>query len=366
MSFFAEAPARAAALRAAAREVSAQTARSTPADRAAAANARPSGPQPTSASFMQACSPLAAHYREGVGRNGSVCRGGRGDGYTSGMIRHRIPWTIAAVAVGLAVAVFLLRQTGGGVFGGPSREDRAERDRLVAEMLAALDMDPRVRESATQDLVGRVSSYCDTPALATAETWYAQGLRQYYGASNSAAAEEAFVRSSRMRPQWARPVNGLAILQFVAGRRDEAMHSFDRALALEPGWSRPHSDMAILLRRTGEMSAALDHAQQALAIEPEHPVNHFNYGVILDELGRHDEARAEYLIVLDTAPDMPQANYNMACSHAREGDVGAAVDYLSRAVEKEPLFRLDAREDPDFDSIRDTAAFRALVDGGAA
>lgn len=284
------------------------------------------------------------------------------DGYTSGMIRHRIPWTIAAVAVGLAVVAFLARQVADGAFGGPSREDRAERDRLVAQMLVALDMDPRVRESETQDLVGRVSNYCDTPALATSETWYARGLRQYYGASNTASAEEAFRRSSRMRPRWARPVNGLAILQFVAGRRDEAMRSFEQALALEPGWSRPHSDMAILLRRAGEMSAALDHAEQALKIEPDHPVNHFNYGVILDELGRHDEARAEYLIVLKIAPDMPQANYNMACSHARTGEVAPAVDYLARAIDKEPLFRLDAREDRDFDGIRETLAFRELVD----
>lgn len=284
------------------------------------------------------------------------------DGYTAGMIQHRIPWTIAAVAVGLAIAAFLLRQGIGDLLdGGPSRADRAERDRLVKQMLAALDMDPRVRQAATQALVGRVSGYCDDPALATAETWYARGLRLYYGASNPVAAEDAFLQSSRLRPQWAWPVNGLGILQFVSGRRDEAIASFERALRLEPGWSRPQSDMAILLRRAGEMSAALDHAQRALAIEPEHPVNQFNYGVILDELGRHAEAREEYLRVLASAPDMPQANYNLACSYAREGAVGQAVEYLARAIANEPLFRLDAREDRDFDTISGTDAFQALV-----
>jgi len=281
------------------------------------------------------------------------------------MVRHRIPWTIAAVAVGLAIAAFLLRQVADGRTGA-SREERAERDQLVAEMLAVLDMDPRVREARTQGLVGRVAGYCDVPALATAETWYARGLRLYYGASDAAGAEEAFLRASRMRPQWAWPVNGLGILQFVSGRRDAAMASFDRALALEPGWSRPHSDMAILLRRAGEMSAALEHAEQALAIDPKHPVNHFNYGVILDELGRHAEARAEYLRALEASPDMPQANYNLACSYAREGAAAEAAEYLTRAIAKEPMFRLDAREDPDFGPIRNAAEFRALVDGDAA
>ena len=277
------------------------------------------------------------------------------------MIQHRIPWTIAAVAVALAVTAFLLRQGIGDLVGGPSRAERAERDRLVKEMLAVLDMDPRVRDAATQAVVGRVAAYCDTPALATAETWYARGLRLYYGSSDPVAAEAAFLQSSRMRPQWAWPVNGLGILQFVSGRRDEAMASFERALRLEPGWSRPHSDMAILLRRAGEMSAALDHSQQALAIEPEHPVNHFNYGVILDELGRHAEAREEYLHVLAAAPDLPQANYNLACSYAREGAAAQALDYLARAIATEPLFRMDAREDRDFDIISGTDAFQALV-----
>jgi Flp pilus assembly protein TadD len=266
------------------------------------------------------------------------------------------------VAVGLAVAAFLVRQLAGDML-GPSRAARVQRDQRVAEMLTLLDMDPRVREAATQSLVSQVAEYCDTPGLAIAESWYARGLQQYYGFSNPVAAEEAFTRASRMRPQWAWPVNGLGILQFVSGRRGEAMESFERALRLEPGWSRPHSDMAILLRRAGEMSAALDHAQQALAIEPDHPVNHFNYGVILDELGRHAEAREEYLRVLTAAPAMPQAKYNLACSFAREGDASQALAYLAQAIAEEPLFRMDAKEDPDFDPIRDSAPFRAIVDG---
>jgi tetratricopeptide (TPR) repeat protein len=83
--------------------------------------------------------------------------------------------------------------------------------------------------------------------------------------------------------------------------------------------------------------------------------------VILDELGRHAEARAEYLRVLATSPDLPQANYNLACSYAREGDAERAIDYLGKAIAKEPLFRMDAREDPDFGTIAGSAAFEALV-----
>jgi Flp pilus assembly protein TadD len=130
---------------------------------------------------------------------------------------------------------------------------------------------------------------------------------------------------------------------------------------MEPGWSRPHADMAILLRRAGDVAEALDHAKQALDIEPRHPINHYNYGVILDGLGRHDEARAEYLTTLEIDPDLPQAQYNLACSFAREEDIEKALEPLARALELEPAFLEDAATDPDFDLIRNDPRFKELM-----
>ncbi len=228
-------------------------------------------------------------------------------------------------------------------------------------MIEQLEMDPRVRSAETRSVVEVVAKYCNDPDLASAETWYAEGLRAYYGDSNPVAAEEAFARAARLRPEWAWPVNGLGIVEFVQGRMPQAEQSFARALELDPTWSRPHSDMAILYRRAGELSEAFNHAQAALAIEPDHPVNHFNYGVILDELGRHAEARAQYEQVLAVAPEMPQAAYNLACSYARQGDAAGAAPYLARAIAQDTAFREYATEDPDFDLIREDREFAQLI-----
>ncbi len=275
---------------------------------------------------------------------------------------HRTMWAIAAAAAALALGAFTLRQTIG-ANRTAAKQAAADRDRTVAQMIDRLDMDPRVRAAATRSLVEAAAKYCGDPALASAETCYAEGLRAYYGASDTNAAEDAFTRAAQLRPQWAWPVNGLGIVEFTEGRRGNAQRSFARALALDPAWSRPHSDMAILYRRAGELGAAFDHARQALAIEPDHPVNHFNYGVILDELGRHAEARAEYERVLAAAPDMPQAAYNLACGYARQGEPRAAMPYLARAIDLDAAFRDYANVDPDFGPIVNDSEFAQLIRG---
>ena len=280
------------------------------------------------------------------------------------MKNHRTMWAIAAATAALALGAFALRQTIGGKGAMPGHS-AADRDRVVAQMIGRLEMDPRVRSAATRSLVEMAAKYSGDRALASAETWYAEGLRAYYGESNAAAAEAAFSRSAKLRPEWAWPVNGLGIVEFTEGRRGDAERSFARALELDPAWSRPHSDMAILYRRAGELGEAFNHARQALAIEPEHPVNHFNYGVILDELGRHTEARTEYERVLAAAPDMPQAAYNLACGYARQGDAGTALPYLARAIAMDEGLRDYATEDPDFDPIRKDREFAWMIHRGS-
>jgi tetratricopeptide (TPR) repeat protein len=52
-------------------------------------------------------------------------------------------------------------------------------------------------------------------------------------------------------------------------------------------------------------------------------------------------------------PDMPGVLYNLACAEARLGKTDEAVAHLARAIELYPAFTKLARDDPDFDSIRD-------------
>jgi Zn-dependent protease len=85
--------------------------------------------------------------------------------------------------------------------------------------------------------------------------------------------------------------------------------------------------------------------------------------VDLHHAGRFDEAAAAGRRALDAgAADAGRVAYNLACAHARAGQVGVALDWLDRAAE---LGFADAGlldSDPDLDALRDDARFRSLRD----
>jgi tetratricopeptide (TPR) repeat protein len=61
----------------------------------------------------------------------------------------------------------------------------------------------------------------------------------------------------------------------------------------------------------------------------------------------------------DEHPDAPSVLYNLACAEALTGRSEEAVEHLRRAVELYAPFAEIARDDPDFDSVRDRPGFVA-------
>ena len=82
----------------------------------------------------------------------------------------------------------------------------------------------------------------------------------------------------------------------------------------------------------------------------------------LYDQGKHAELRARLEALIAANPQYPMLVYNLACSDALSGHTAAAIDHLRRAVDASEKFRANAREDSDFDSIRDEPSFKALID----
>lgn len=85
--------------------------------------------------------------------------------------------------------------------------------------------------------------------------------------------------------------------------------------------------LAYCERRTTSLDAAVKTLQQALNLDPAHGL----------------------------------ANFNMACYRALQGLHTEALMSLSKAVRKDAAFRKLAREEADFDSIREMAEFQELT-----
>ncbi|HEX5214629.1 MAG TPA: tetratricopeptide repeat protein [Vicinamibacterales bacterium] len=81
-------------------------------------------------------------------------------------------------------------------------------------------------------------------------------------------------------------------------------------------------------------------------------------------LNQNDDDQAEALAMsaLEESPEQDLALYLLAAVNARRGDHEAALTFLSRAFEARPDARAQARHDPDFEDLRDSDAFQALLE----
>lgn len=87
-----------------------------------------------------------------------------------------------------------------------------------------------------------------------------------------------------------------------------------------------------------------------------------NLGWALHHSRRHGEAREAFARQLDLDYRASIAMYNIACTHAMEGDVDSGIDWLERAVDADAVSWHHVREDDDLDNLRGDARFERLLD----
>jgi tetratricopeptide (TPR) repeat protein len=81
----------------------------------------------------------------------------------------------------------------------------------------------------------------------------------------------------------------------------------------------------------------------------------------LYEAGKYAEAADRGRKLLDGDPKYPNLLYNLACSESLAGRTNDAIEHLGQAIGLTELARSYAKDDPDFDPIRDEPAFKDLM-----
>ncbi len=113
----------------------------------------------------------------------------------------------------------------------------------------------------------------------------------------------------------------------TAGRYSAAIEFFELSLDLDPENVHTYLAIAWCFKRTGEIDKAIDALKQALKIDPSNALTH----------------------------------YNLACYWALSDNVELAVLHLSFALDLNSDYRDKVANESDFDSIRDSQSFQAIV-----
>jgi len=94
---------------------------------------------------------------------------------------------------------------------------------------------------------------------------------------------------------------------------------------------------------------------------PRDPANLFYLGVMKANEADFDGAVGYLEQALRTSPEDEKIHYVLASTLALKGERGPAVDHLRRAIDLNTLNRIHARNDPDFEPIRDDDALQSLL-----
>ncbi|NUM52542.1 MAG: tetratricopeptide repeat protein [Candidatus Hydrogenedentes bacterium] len=284
------------------------------------------------------------------------------------MRSHRVIWVLAGCVAVAAAFIVVVRDVRAPAANGElrpmavvtSRLTEPQMQILIDAMKACLEIDPQARRPNTRLLVEGVAEMASSGKLETADTFYALGV-QLSAQRDFLGAEKAFRKAVELRADWKWGYNQLGIVLHSMGRPEDSEAMFRKAIELDPNWGRAHNDLAILLRLMGRMEEAEAEAKRSLELEPNSVAGHNNYGNLLAALDRFEEAEAEYRLALKLEPDHPAPYYNLACLASRQGHHSEVVPLLLCAIEFDPAYRAEARQDSDFDAVRHDDAFRLLV-----
>jgi tetratricopeptide (TPR) repeat protein len=81
----------------------------------------------------------------------------------------------------------------------------------------------------------------------------------------------------------------------------------------------------------------------------------------LYESGQYAEAADRGRQLVEAHPQYAGLLYNLACCESLAGRTADAVDHLGRAIDRSERSRAYAKDDSDFDPIRDEPAFKELI-----
>jgi tetratricopeptide (TPR) repeat protein len=150
-----------------------------------------------------------------------------------------------------------------------------------------------------------------------------------------------------------------------AANLQQAIHCYQEALKIEhlAPWDQAGylHNLGDAHRRLEDYPAAIAAYDQALELNPEDAAARNRRGLAHLYSGHPARAVEDFTQMLELNPEDATAHYNTACTHALMGNVDEACRWLGKTIELDERYREMARDDEDFDGIRDDELFQALM-----
>jgi tetratricopeptide (TPR) repeat protein len=153
-----------------------------------------------------------------------------------------------------------------------------------------------------------------------------------------------------------------AIDSFEKAMKAMGKHDYERAREHFDALMEGFPEERDLLERARSYRAVCERAlEKRPAFRPKTFDEMLHHGVYLHNRGEYEEALKFMRQAAEIHPRNEHVLYCMAATAARAGDSATALKSLRQAVTAGSANRAQARQDPDFDALRDDEEFLSIV-----
>lgn len=154
---------------------------------------------------------------------------------------------------------------------------------------------------------------------------------------------------------------------------DKALKEFGRGVTLlqKHSYAEALEHFQVVVSDFPQEKELIDRAQVYVRIchsmadrrepQPRKPEDFFYYGVIKANEANYDEAVKLLERALQISPKDEKVHYVLASTLAQKGERRQALEHLKEAIELNATNRIHARNDSDFEQLRDDENFQNLI-----
>lgn len=174
-------------------------------------------------------------------------------------------------------------------------------------------------------------------------------------------AIEAFKNVIELKSDFIEAYNNLGILLSTQDRHMEALDIYVRGLKKNPEEYSLYYNMGVTLSEMERYDEAAEAFKSALEIKPDEYEICYHLGAALTELKQYDEAANVYKTAMKYKPEDSELYYNIAVIYALLKKNTIAFDNLKKAIELNSEYKLEAKGNKIFNSLKRMEGFKEMV-----
>ncbi|MBU3093736.1 hypothetical protein K2F40_13250 [Clostridium sp. CM028] len=149
--------------------------------------------------------------------------------------------------------------------------------------------------------------------------------------------------------------------EFFDKKYKQAIETERQVIKEDPTFYKAYAVEGIALAYSGNFEKGMQQINQSLKLNPNYGYARFNKALANELYEHYDEAITWYKKDLEVEK-FEWSYYGIASIYGRKGDVNNTVKYLKLAIDINPSVKNNAKNEEDFDNVRNHMEFKELIE----